>query len=405
MRYSIPQANMESLRKKIVRIQNKCKKYGCDFNFEVVGEEMRKIGETKKGKAIMIKCFVVEAEGVAIINDWKFVASLEHTSKGNIINKAVNDVEVPERYYNSEPICEHCNSRRRRNNTYIVMNTKTGEFKQVGKSCLKDFTNGMSAEGVASFESMLKDLADSQSCDCFGSSYGGYYYNQQMYLQYVVEAISKFGYARSNEEGATAGRVCNYIWADIGICRDKYDREFREMMLKEMEQAKFKHDREDNIETARKAVEWALAQSDNSNYMHNLKVVCQQEEVECSNTGILTSLIPVYYKAIERELKLAEKKAKEENSQWQGNVGDKLTVKIVDCRCVCSWETQWGYTHIFKMADEAGNIYTWKTGNYIEDEKGDDMQKFVITGKIKAHNEFRGIKQTELTRCRVSKAA
>ena len=45
-----------------------------------------------------------------------------------------------------------------------------------------------------------------------------------------------------------------------------------------------------------------------------------------------------------------------------------------------------------------GNVYTWKTGKYIDDT----VDEMSITGTVKAHTEFRGIKQTELTRCRVA---
>ncbi len=50
------------------------------------------------------------------------------------------------------------------------------------------------------------------------------------------------------------------------------------------------------------------------------------------------------------------------------------------------------------MVDEAGNIFVWKTGNWIEEES------FIITGTVKKHEEFHGIKQTELTRCRIQAA-
>ena len=35
------------------------------------------------------------------------------------------------------------------------MNEKTKEFKQVGKSCLKDFTRGLSAESIAYYYSFF----------------------------------------------------------------------------------------------------------------------------------------------------------------------------------------------------------------------------------------------------------
>ena len=151
--YAILEGNMERLMKKITRIQNKCRKFGCDFHFAEVGEEFRKVKDDC-GEIRLARFVMVEAEGTAIVNGWKSIASVEHTDKGNIIRSAC-DVEVPARYYDSNPVCEHCNSRRYRKDTFIVMNEETGEFKQVGKSCLCDFTHGMSAEGVASYTALF----------------------------------------------------------------------------------------------------------------------------------------------------------------------------------------------------------------------------------------------------------
>lgn len=149
MKYAIYEGNIDRLEKKLKRISNKCKAYGCDFHYEQTGEEFRELKD-EKGNKHTARFVLVEAEGTAIINDWEFIAELEHTENGNIIT-GVAGVEVPERYYTSKPMCEHCNSKRFRKNTYIVRNKQTGEFKQVGKSCLKDFTHGMSAEAVTQY--------------------------------------------------------------------------------------------------------------------------------------------------------------------------------------------------------------------------------------------------------------
>lgn len=155
MAYSILEANMERLEKKLTRIQNKCKKFGCSFTYEKVGEEFKTLKDDR-GVEYQAKFILIEAEGKAVLNDWMFVASVQHTEKGNIINSTGCSIEVPERYYTSEPICEHCNSRRARKDTYIVMNQITGEFKQVGKSCLKDFTNGMDAAMISQYYSFFE---------------------------------------------------------------------------------------------------------------------------------------------------------------------------------------------------------------------------------------------------------
>ena len=156
MMYEIFEGNMDRLEAKLTRIANKCKKYGCEFTYNKVGEVYRELVDDNKQK-YTARFIQVEAEGTAIINDWQFIASVEHTEKGNIINR-VCDIEVPERYYTGSPVCEHCNSNRYRKYTYIVRNVSTGEFKQVGKSCLNDFTHGLSAEAAARYISLYDCL-------------------------------------------------------------------------------------------------------------------------------------------------------------------------------------------------------------------------------------------------------
>ena len=99
----------------------------------------------------LVRFIDVEVEGTAIVNGWQFAASLEYTDKGNIIS-GVEGIEIPERYYKCAPWCEHCKTARDRKYSFIVRNTESGEFKQVGKACLKDFTGGLSATDAANWE-------------------------------------------------------------------------------------------------------------------------------------------------------------------------------------------------------------------------------------------------------------
>ncbi len=110
MKYAIYEGNLDRLEKKLKRIFNKCKAYGCDFHYEQTGEEFRELKD-EKGNKYTARFVLVEAEGTAVINDWEFVAELEHTENGNIIT-GVAGIEVPERYYTTTPVCEHCNSKR-----------------------------------------------------------------------------------------------------------------------------------------------------------------------------------------------------------------------------------------------------------------------------------------------------
>ena len=392
MKYAIYEGNMERLGKKMTRIQNKCKKYGCDFRYEEVGEEFRELKD-EHGNTYTARFVLIEAEGIAEVSGWKFIASVEHTAKGNIINRAC-DIEVPERYYTSELICEHCNSRRYRKDTFIVMNVETGEFKQVGKSCLRDFTHGMNAEAVAqytaAFESLIEGETPWEGCR------SERYINTEEYLRYVAETIRIFGYVKYDEyssEKSTRQRATQYYEVEHGGYRGIFA-EVGEELRREIEASGFNASSAEAEAETKAALAWIAEQPESNNYMHNLKTACSLEYMTGKNLGIAASLFPTYNRELEKE---AEKRRQEEaakTSEWQGEVGKRIEVKVADIICVTGWETQWGYTKIYKITDEEGNIYTWKTGNWVED----DIK--TIKGTVKAHTDFRGTKQTELTRCK-----
>lgn len=395
MQYAIFEGNMERLRKKMVRIKNKCQKYGCDFTFAEVGEEFREV-QSEDGQKHIARFVLVETEGTAIVNGWKFIAAVEHTEKGNIIRSACQ-VEVPARYYDCPPVCEHCNSKRFRKDTYIVMNEETGEFKQVGKSCLNDFTHGMSAEGVAQFLSWFDELIEYEAP--VGGSWGVKYFKTFDFLCYAVEVISHWGYVKDYYERTTKERTCDYFnLVEMGWHPYLYDVEIK--LKSEMASVHFNPYSESNVAKVKEILQWISDQEESSNYIHNLKTVCALECSDYTKTGLLVSIFPAY----DRELEHQAEQARREN-QWEqesitsnhiGCIGDRIEIKVQEVKCISSWETEFGTTHLYKITDNNGNVFIWKSSKYLDD----GVQ--TIKGTVKDHKEFRGTKQTEITRCRVA---
>lgn len=396
MQYSIFEGNIERLRKKMTRVQNKCRKYGCDFRYEEVGEEYKE-EKDEYGNKVLKRFILVEAEGISRINDWRFVARVEHHESGNILYKATDKYEVPERYYTSESICEHCNSKRRRNETFIVVNEKTGEYKQVGRSCLCDFTYGMSAEGIVSYMSAFDELIKGEVYS--GSGYCPSYYPRDEYMNYVAETIRHFGYKKADTYGPSTGDLALSLYMiNHGGLRGLFARE-RELELKKMrDKVGFNAESKEAKELKANAMAWLDAHDDGyGNYFHNLKAVCALEYITAAHVNLLASLFPSYDKELERKEKIRKESEHEAQSEWVGNVGDRINVKVKEIKCVTSWETQWGVTYLYKIYGEDGNVYTWKSSVDVDEDECKS-----IKGTIKSHTEFREVKQTELTRCRVA---
>jgi hypothetical protein len=151
MQYNIYEDYFVDIEKKLKRIGKKCEKHGNPFVFNVVGTEIKEVVDKETKEKRYYKFIVVEVEGTAKINDYECVAVLENHEFGNVIRRINTEIEIPERFLNTDNYCEHCNSKRPRKELYIIHNVKTDEFKQVGSSCLMLYTNGLNAEYVASY--------------------------------------------------------------------------------------------------------------------------------------------------------------------------------------------------------------------------------------------------------------
>ena len=104
-----------------------------------------------------------------------------------------------------------------------------------------------------------------------------------------------------------------------------------------------------------------------------------------------------YYNLIQK----AENDLRSANStsNYLGNEGDKLTLKVTHLY-TASFDNHFGYrestSYIHSFKDEAGNQIIWKTSNPIP-----ETSIFIITGTVKGYKEYKGIKQTILTRCKL----
>lgn len=402
-RFSVYAGHMYDLRKKVTAIKNKCAKYGCDFHFAEVGEEVKEIKHPDLHITIKCKFIICEAEGIAIVNGWQFISSVEHTEKGNIFRKAVTDVEIPERYRTSAPFCEHCNSLRKRNGTFIIRNTETGEFKQVGRNCLCDFTNGMSvqfATMVASFRPVFEEAEETPSVGHIG--WRDRLFGTRDFLQFAAETIRHFGYSVASKGGSTELRTSDFF--DVANGNTRF---WEEKRIREVERLMEKVGFDANSDGAKKmvddAVAWLDAQEEHNDYIHNLKVAVALENVDCSRFGLLVSLFPTYNRELLEQAKRREGAEAGRASEFIGEVGSRVTVNVSSVKCITSWDSCFGRmvtpvtTYVWKITDNENNVFTWKTQNWFDEENPPKT----IVGTVKEHKVFREVKQTELTRCKV----
>lgn len=401
MKFAIHESNIERLQKKINRIRNKCIKYGCDFLYEEIGEEFRTVKDSD-GSDHTERYVIVECEGTAKVNGWRFAATIDHFETGNIIRKMIGDIEVPEKYYTAAPECEHCHSHRHRKDTYLVYNDETGEFKQVGSSCLCDFTNGFSAEAAASYISLFDSLMEFEAPG-EGSSRKTWFETSEI-LRYAVDVVNHIGYAATTDP---AGDYNPESTKNFVIAFLEYDhRRADTLERKIVENYRDKFGDNSNTPEVQEAVENVIEHFRNvdatSDYLHNLQVLANSDYIDGRNIGYVVSMVPTYnkyiQKVIERERKAAQRAKEAEASNYLGVVGDRIEVLDPSVEVITYWENQFGMTIRYKIIDTSGNVLMWDCSSRIESDRPVES----IKGTIKKLDTFNGVKQTWLTRCRVT---
>jgi hypothetical protein len=120
--------------------------------------------------------------------------------------------------------------------------------------------------------------------------------------------------------------------------------------------------------------------------------VCAEDSIPDEWIGIAGSLIAAY----NRNQNQRQERERAAASEYQGTIKKRQEWGPLEVAKIWNTETYYGALWIYTFRDEAGNVYVWKTGQEYAWERGDR-----VAGKatVKEHSEYKGIKQTVLTRC------
>ena len=388
MQYAIYEGMYSTIIKKLESVAKKCKKYGNKFDYKVVGEEIRT--EKKNGMSIGYKFKIIEVEGVAKIDDWEFIAAMDVYESGNIIRRCNNDIELPEQFKTSDNVCDHCHTKRQRNTLYIIRNTETGEFKQVGANCLASYTHGLDMEYIAAWIDGITKL-ESKNGKVENGTLS--YYNVRDIIKYAYIIINKMGYLKNNSYSysvSTKDLVGTMLFTDGSI--HERVKALNERLEVDGHVVRFTaEDFLNNVsKNVDKIIEYYKSANDGSEFVHNVQVALNNEYVLYKNIGTLCYLPAGYNKHIDYMNK------NKNNNKHYGEIGKRYRgVRVESIRCVSYIETCYGYRNIYKIVIEGGYVLKWFTSGEIYNNPES------IDFTVKEHGEFKGVMETEVTRCKI----
>jgi hypothetical protein len=344
-----------------------------------------------------------------------FVATLHHVNGQGTLIHGLDDIEIPSRYRTEgKPLCEHCNTRRPRKDTCLVLHESTGEFKQVGSSCLKDFLGHDSPAQIAAMCGLIMSVGELD--EEFGFNGGGGSYYREYALAAVLAMAALFirkegryvsnSEAKASEEEAQWGgpppvtstsRMVSDAFESLDLLRIRRD----EAAKKELDS--ITPSKEDEA-AANAARAWVADEMEaKSNFDHNLKTAANFELVDRRSLGIACYILPAHQKYLAKE---AARKLNEQygESEHVGTV-KKREVFTLTLTNLFDIEGMYGTTTIHKFRDLQGNVVTWFASNpYIvpdEDDSKDRMavgETYNIKATVKEHKEYKGTKETVISR-------
>ena len=323
---------------------------------------------------------------------WTMVAALTHVEGETVVR---SHGEIPAIYRTRGSDCDHCHTSRQRAETYVVRHDD-GRYMQVGSSCLKDFLGHEEAEKLALQATMLY-LAYGAAEDGEESGLGGGSYSDHLtleeYLPMVAWCVREQGWvsrtkAREHDMGAaTADSAMMYVT----------DSKARKLANAEPT--------EDDAKLATDAMLWAESLTDEqvsgqSDYLHNLRVVARAGYVTHKLAGVGGSMIVAYERHIGRE-RVKAQRALMPPSTHVGTVGVR-TCWTATLDFVTGFETAFGYTTVLKFrTDDVGAVVTWMASGQDVLARSDVGKRYMVCGTVKKHDEYKGEKQTVISRADV----
>lgn len=404
--FKIPAENWGYLQGRIDDLNKKGSKIGAPpITINVVRKETEK-GKSKTGEETQKQFYIVTVHGEAPkIDGWRLIASLDYES-GGVVARVVPGEDMPSEFRNTDPSrCDHCNVHRGRNNSYIIQHD-SGEVKQVGRTCLKNFLGHTNPKFITSMAEIVRSLDELMDESREERDYGGKAPDQhdlEAYLGYVTALIRSDGWVPKSKSFEGGPPPTAYEAFSNMYPKSKYDRENKVEPTSA------------DVEVAQNAIKWVREELPKkkdsrrglSDYEHNLIVLTADDMFKSKHAGFVASVIAAYQRWKDNEVKYAEKKRQATKSagesEYQGDVGVRFGAKNINPLELKFMSVRWfdghyGTTGIHKFVDNDGNYFVWFAST---DPELEQEHWYTFAATVKKHEPDKynnGAKTTYLTR-------
>ena len=397
--FRITEDQLKKLNSDIVKFNKLADKLGCGHASLITNEAVLATDPHHKVNTItdvswhlpQIKFFdcVLSSETV-IAGDYSFVGAIEYyKTQDEVTFVKLTNKHIPTEYENSLPTCDHCNTKRKRNTTFVLQSNVDGSTVQVGSTCLKDFFGYNASDLLRALKWMIKftNVTGNYLYTPMTTTVGAFHdkqkrqYGVREILMLTNAVIRIFGYhtAKSGTHVPTSQVVAK-------MCEDPESKE-GEYWLKKVNENRL--DMTDST-MANEVVKWANADTRTNDYMYSVRSCINSGTITSFRFGILCSAVGSFRAAMQRKIEVSS----QYNDVFIGTVGvrQEFEVKCIDTKVMDSY---YGSTVLYTMVDTDNHVLTWFSTSDLEIPKDSFLK---IKGTVKKHQVYNDVHQTMLTR-------
>lgn len=408
--YKIPQVNWWVLQDNIEKLNKRGAKIGAPpIIINIEREEIEHVNRPTPVDArnmVEKRYYIVSLKGEAPkIAGWHLVASLDYVN-GEVIANVIPNETMPTEFRNTTPArCDHCNSKRDRKNSFIVQHD-SGEYKQVGRSCLKNFLGHKDPKMILWMAEIIRDvysdLEDAEK-ESWGSNREPERHHIKTFLAFVSICVRKDGWV---PKSAAFENTATAYWAFENMYPSK---DFKKTNGHDPYEPTDK-----DYELAESALTWVRdtigGKTSRTDYEHNIVALTKDDWFFSKHSGYVASVVTAYQRWKDNEVKYAERKKRKSElaaeSDYVGEVGIRFGAKKVEplelqFQTVRWVESHFGSTGIHKFVDRNGNYFVWFAS---VDPELDQESWYKFAGTVKKHEEDKynsDAKTTYLTRMKM----
>jgi hypothetical protein len=330
-----------------------------------------------------------------VLMGWKFIAAIEHLATGTIVTSREGEATIPASYRERASVCEHCHTRRQRNMTFVVLRVgvdaivlnsdgasalaPAGTMLQVGSSCVRDFLGHADPKSILDLMGLLHDL---DTCEEREEGFAGrapHVFTLVDVLERTALEIDTNGWLSKGNADEFSGRLPTAVRVE-----NSYGKGAQAPVPTPAHTAR-----------AEAARTWALSlasKENRSDYEHNVLTIAQAESITTRHFGLACSILSSY----EREQARIIESGKAIKGEHFGTIKKRENF-VLTVERVIDLDSEYGTTHLHLFQDAEGRRAKW----FASSERLDVGTTYTLKGTVKAHETYKDVPVTMLSRCKV----